>query len=72
MSVRLILVFTCALSPVLGAYASDLEHMASADLVTASSAEYRPGTAIIAEQVAWGAPTVVQGDVIAIETIDDS
>ena len=71
MSVRLILVFTCALSPVLGACAPDLEHMASADLVTASSAEYRPGTAIIAEQVAWGAPTVVQGDVIATETIDD-
>ena len=53
MSVRLILVFTCALSPLLGACAPDLEHMASADLVTASSAEHHPGTAIIAEQVAW-------------------
>jgi len=70
MSVRLILVFTCALSLLLAACAPNLEHMASADLVTASSAEYRPGPAIIAEQVAWGAPTVVRGDVIG--TIDES
>ena len=70
MSVRLILVFTCALSLLLAACAPNLEHMASADLVTAASAEYRPGPAIIAEQVAWGAPTVVRGDVIG--TIDES
>ena len=68
MSVRLILVLACALSLLLGACAPDLEHMASADLAITSVVDRVPSTVyyrlITAEQVAWGAPTILPGDVI--------
>jgi polysaccharide export outer membrane protein len=38
--------------------------------VTPSTADYRPGPAIAAEQVAWGAPTAWRTDVLS--TVDDS